>query len=97
MVYSEELDAATKSLSDHLIAYPELEQEIYVQARADVLTAERSAFSDAASRGFIGEEVYEELIQETDKRMAALDLIAENRIRGHAASSPTTTEDGPND
>lgn len=86
-VYSEELDAATKSLSDHLLAYPELEQEIYLQARADVLTAERSAYGDAASRGFIGEEVYEELIEETDKRMAALDLIVDQRSQAAAAKS----------
>lgn len=91
-VYSEELDAASKSLSDHLVAYPELEQEIYLQARADVLTAERSAYSDAATRGFIGDDIYRGLIEETDKRMAALDLIVENRKQ--PASSPPMREDG---
>jgi CPA1 family monovalent cation:H+ antiporter len=91
-VYSEELDQATKALSEHLLAYPELEQEIYLQARADVLTAERSAYSDAASRGFIGEEVYEELIEETDKRMAALDIIVDNRSQAATKKAGTSHE-----
>lgn len=91
-VYSEELDQATKALSEHLLAYPELEQEIYLQARADVLTAERSAYSDAASRGFIGEEVYEELIEETDKRMAALDIIVDNRSQAATKRAGTSHE-----
>jgi CPA1 family monovalent cation:H+ antiporter len=91
-VYSEELDQATKALSDHLLAYPELEQEIYLQARADVLTAERSAYSDAASRGFIGEEVYEALIEETDKRMAALDIIVDHRSQAATKRAGTGHE-----
>jgi CPA1 family monovalent cation:H+ antiporter len=91
-VYSEELDQATKALSDHLLAYPELEQEIYLQARADVLTAERSAYSDAASRGFIGEEVYEALIEETDKRMAALDIIVDSRSQAATKRAGTGHE-----
>ncbi len=78
-VYREELTVATSALSDHLQAHPELEQEMYLQARDDVLKAERSAIRDAASRGFISEDVYEHLIEDADTRLSALAAIMENR------------------
>jgi CPA1 family monovalent cation:H+ antiporter len=78
-VYDEEIDEFKLSLREHLQRHPELEQEMYLQAREDVLIAERSALSDAMQRGFISEEVHDELIQEADKHMAALHLIEENR------------------
>lgn len=77
-VYNEEIDHYKQSLSDHLQAYPELEQEMYVKARDDVLKAERAAVSDALRRGFISEEVHEELVKETDERLAALEVIRQN-------------------
>lgn len=78
-VYLEELDSATGALSDHLQLYPELEQEMYLQARDDVLKAERSAIRDAASRGFISEDVYDHLVEEADERLAALGMIMQSR------------------
>jgi CPA1 family monovalent cation:H+ antiporter len=74
-VYEEELETLKKRLRDHLETYPELEQELYLQARADVLRAERSAITDAARRGFISEEVHTELASEADRHMAALELV----------------------
>lgn len=79
IVYQEELTTATRALSDHLQNHPELEQEMYLQARDDVLKAERSAIRDAASRGFISEDVYEHLIEDADKRLNALAAIMESR------------------
>ncbi len=78
-VYREELASATGALSDHLQVHPELEQEMYLQARDDVLKAERSAISDAASRGFISQDVYEHLIEDADTRLNALAAIMESR------------------
>jgi CPA1 family monovalent cation:H+ antiporter len=78
-VYGEEIDQHKLALRDHLQAFPELEQEMLLQAREDVLKAERSAITDAARRGLIAEEVHEEVIRATDKRMAALELIKANR------------------
>jgi CPA1 family monovalent cation:H+ antiporter len=74
-VYEEELESVKQRLRDHLETYPELEQELYLQVRADLLRAERSAITDAARRGFIAEEVHAELAGEADKRMAALELV----------------------
>ena len=55
--------------------YPELEQNMIIQARKDLLQAERTAMGDAARRGLISEEIYHELIKETDNRAVALDMI----------------------
>ncbi len=78
-VYEAEIAQHKSALRRHLQTYPELEREMYLQARADVIKAERNAISDAARRGFISEGVHHELIEEADKRLAALELIRENR------------------
>ena len=74
-VYDEEIDENKRALRDHLEAFPELEQGMYLTAREDVLKAERMAIGDAAARGFISTEVYEELIHDTDRRLAALAVL----------------------
>lgn len=78
-VYDTEIAHHKSALRQHLQAYPELEQDMYLQARADVIKAERNAYGDAARRGFISDEMYEELIEKADKRLAALELIKENQ------------------
>jgi CPA1 family monovalent cation:H+ antiporter len=78
-VYEVEILHHKSALREHLQAYPELEQDMYLQARVDVIKAERNAYGDAARRGFISDEMYEELIEEADKRLAALDLIQNNQ------------------
>ena len=78
-VYDTEIAHHKSALRQHLQAYPELEQDMYLQARVDVIKAERNAYGDAARRGFISDEMYEELIEKADKRLAALDLIKENQ------------------
>ncbi len=86
-VYDAEIDEHKLALRAHLQAYSELEQEMYLQAREDVLIAERSAISDAARRGFISEEVHHNLIREADNRLAALHAIQENRGLTHDTQS----------
>lgn len=78
-VYDESIDRAQTALQEHLMTFPELEQELFLQARADVLKAERSAIGDAWRRGLISQEIYEELIEEVNNRLAAVEMIQENR------------------
>jgi CPA1 family monovalent cation:H+ antiporter len=75
-VYDEEIDDNKKAMRDHLESFPELEQTMYLTAREDVLKAERIAIGDAAARGFISHEIYEELIHDTDRRLAALGALS---------------------
>lgn len=90
-VYDAEIAHHKASLREHLQAYPELEQDMYLQARASVIKAERNAYGDAARRGFISDEMYEELVEEADKRLAALELIQNNR-RWRVESLPADTD-----
>jgi CPA1 family monovalent cation:H+ antiporter len=73
--YDDEIDRRNQDLRDLMRRYPELEQEIVLQAREDVLRAERSAVADLNRRGLISEQVHPDLIRETDSRAAALELI----------------------
>ncbi len=75
VVYDDEIEQRNKALRALMREYPELEQEIVLQAREDVLRAERSALTDLNRRGLISEQVYHDLIQETDGRAAALELV----------------------
>lgn len=78
-VYEDEIDTRNHALREHLLDYPELEMEMILQAREDTLRAERTAIAEVFRRGLIGEEVYNDLIRETDNRAAALNLILTGR------------------
>jgi CPA1 family monovalent cation:H+ antiporter len=78
-VYDDEIEINKEALRSHLRIYPELEQEMYLQAREDVLRAEKSAIGDAARRGLISEEIEEELSRKMNNRSAALELIKNHR------------------
>lgn len=78
-VYDEEILDKKNDLRMHLHDFPELEQEMYLQAREDALNAERSAIGEASRRGLISLEVHDELIIELNNRVAALELIKKNR------------------
>ena len=83
-VYDEEIQAKKADLRAHLQDFPELELDMYLQAREDALSAERSAVGEATRRGFISNEVHDELIVELNNRAAALEIIMKNRTRGVA-------------
>jgi CPA1 family monovalent cation:H+ antiporter len=83
-VYDLEIADRRSALRDHLDDYQELEQAMVLQAREDVLRAERTAVADAARRGLISDEVQEDLAGEIDSHMAALALM--RSTRAHAAS-----------
>lgn len=95
-VYTDEIDELKLSLRDHLEAHPEIEQDLFLQARMDALRAERSALTDAMQRDLISEEVHEELVAEADRRLTAVALIEEQRAARIAEARVTTTsEEGP--
>jgi CPA1 family monovalent cation:H+ antiporter len=80
--YTEAMSRRQGAFQLHLRQYPELEQEMVVQARGDLLRAERDALGNARRRGLIGEDLYEELVREIDDRAAALNLIRESLGHG---------------
>ena len=78
-IYENEIVQAKKALNAHLHDYPELEQEVFLQAREDVLKAERTAISNAAREGFLSNDLHHEMIVEMDNHLAALEIIKQNR------------------
>jgi CPA1 family monovalent cation:H+ antiporter len=78
-VYDLEIEEKDKELKQLLLDHPELEQELVLQARRDLLRAERTAMADALRRGLVQQELYEELVREIDYRAAALDRIIESQ------------------
>ncbi len=78
-IYDEEIRSAKNALSEHLQDYPELEQDMFLQAREDVLKAERAALSVAARQGFISDDLLQDLGKETDNHLAALEIIKRSR------------------
>lgn len=95
-VYDEDIDESKRSLRDHLMAYPELEQEMYLTSRVDVLKAERNAVAEAAARSFISRAIYEELISEIDRRLSVLEMLApemtKTSLKPAGAIDPINTE-----
>jgi len=82
-IYEQDLSRLNSELLDLLYDYPELEQAMILQARRDLLQAERTALSDAVRRGLIPEDVYHELILEADNRLAAVERIEETMSGNH--------------
>lgn len=81
-VYDEKIEGNMQALSLHLETYPELEQELFLQAREDVLKAERSTVGDALRRGLISYDVHHQLIETLNNRLAAIEILKENRGLG---------------
>ncbi|MEZ4510978.1 MAG: Na+/H+ antiporter [Chloroflexota bacterium] len=81
-VYDADIVRHKADLSTHLQQFPELEQEMYLQARLDMLRTEKSALADAAQRGLVGEEVQHALARQLNDQVAALELIQANRGLG---------------
>lgn len=81
-VYDGKIEDNMQALLGHLEVYPELEQELFLQARKDVLKAERSAIGDALRRGLVSDDVYHELIESLNNRLAAMEILKENRGLG---------------
>lgn len=78
-VYDEEIDKTKLTIRDQLEAHPEIEQDLFLQARTDALRAERTAITSAMQRDLISEQVHEEMAKEIDEHLAAITLINEQR------------------
>jgi CPA1 family monovalent cation:H+ antiporter len=94
-VYREQIDQNKLTIRDHLEAHPELEQDLFIEARLDALRAERSAITSAMQADLIAEDVHEELGKETDDHIAAVTIIKEQRGERQAAISLQETDRGP--
>ena len=77
--YDKEILARREVFRRHLQHYPELEEEMVMQAREDILRAERNAIGDASRRGLIADETFERLVREVNERAAALDAIRQSQ------------------
>jgi len=77
-VYDGQLQERNRKLLDLLHEYPELEQQMILQTRSDLLRAERAAMRDANLRGLIADALYHDMMREADNHVAALDVIRAN-------------------
>jgi CPA1 family monovalent cation:H+ antiporter len=87
-----ELDRDQHALQEHMRRYPELETDLYLQARVDTLRAERRALQDAARLGLVGDEVLAELTRVVNDHLAALEFLAENAGSRDLAPPPDEAE-----
>jgi hypothetical protein len=73
--YQQVRDEVVNELHQLFVEHGQLERQMVLQARREALRAERAALGDALRRGLITEETYGGLRNDTDNRLAALDLI----------------------
>ncbi len=73
--YEEEIRRDRAVLDVHFQHHPGLETEMFLQARADALNAERTAVLDLARRGLVGAEIAEEFSNDLAHRLAALEFL----------------------
>lgn len=85
--YEDEINELRVGTKIHLQRYPELELGVLLQARVDLLRAERSAIGEAARRGLISNESHQKMAREADNRLAALELIRVRHLEGLTRSS----------
>ena len=92
-VYNEEINESKHAVRDHLEAHPEIEQDLFIQARTEALRAERSAITDAMQSDLISEDIHEEITKEVDEQLAAITIIQEDR-QERSAQIQSETEEG---
>jgi CPA1 family monovalent cation:H+ antiporter len=93
-VYEEEIRATSAELGRHFHAHPELEITMLLQARRNALAAEQTAFSEVGRKGLVSGDVVEELSNEHDRRIVALDTIAERWDSDPASPLPEVPNGG---
>ena len=74
-LYEADLIRGRDGLRRHLQRHPELETDMYIQARYSTLRAERTALQDAARMGLIDNEVLIALTADINDHLAALEFI----------------------
>lgn len=73
--YAQDRDQLVREMNQLFLDHAELEREMLLQARREALRAERGALGEARRRGLLSDEAHEELVNDVDHRLEALDLI----------------------
>ena len=73
--YRQAQEDLVKEMNQLFVEYAALERVMLLKARREALRAERGALGQAMRRGLISEHTYEELYQDVDRRLEALDII----------------------
>jgi CPA1 family monovalent cation:H+ antiporter len=87
-----ELDERDQAVRDMMHRYPQTGAELALQARRLAMQAQRTALQEAASREIISEEVQEELAEELDAHITALELIARYTERSNVLDEDRSDE-----
>ena len=80
--YHQAQDQLAEEMGELFIEHPDLERETLLRARREALQAERGALGDALRRGLLSEHTYEELREDVDHRLEALEMIQANIQEG---------------
>lgn len=87
-----ELAERDRELRRMLERYPGLAMELALQARQDMLRAERTALGDAARRDVISEELEEKMIEEVDARSQVIEQMLQMVDQAPAFNIPEEEE-----
>ena len=89
----EELKQHDQEVRDMLHRYPGMEMELAIQTRRLVLQAERTALGIAVQREVVSEEIQEELIENLDEHIQAVELLSlQNATRSRLNNSTSGSE-----
>jgi len=89
----EELKQHDQEVRDMLHRYPGMEMELAIQTRRLVLQAERTALGQAVQREVLSEEIQEDLIEELDAHIQAVELLSnQNATRSRMDESSAGSE-----
>ena len=84
-----EYDRTNEQLTEEMALlftrHADLEREVLLQTRRELLQAERGALGDALHQSLISEEVFQELVTDVDRRLEALDIISEHAMPARVA------------
>ena len=70
----------TEEMAQLFTRHADLEREVLLQTRRELLQAERGALGDALRQSLVSEEVFQELVTDVDRRLEALDIISEHAM-----------------
>jgi CPA1 family monovalent cation:H+ antiporter len=88
-----ELAERDRELRQMLERYPGLAMELALQARQDMLRAERTALGEAARRDVISEELQEKMIEDVDARSEMVEQISKMMDQTPDFDLPTEAKD----
>ena len=83
--YEQANERLTEEMAQLFTRHADLEREVLLQTRRELLQAERGALGDALRQSLISEEVFQELVTDVDRRLEALEIISD-----HAIPAPVT-------